>query len=298
MEQRENVQNIGNKENERKKYISTVSILIFINILMLVGIYRLIRIFVFEDSSLKTPYIDYAQSEIEYSDVNIASVRKILENKYNIQIHYGASTATYLTSVNAIAIEDKDDIYAMLNNVETELSKYPEALIDEIQAKGYKVVLHLVERFKNDNLALANRTTSGVFNIYISNSKEVNKAMHHETYHILEYYMKLEKDINEYYDSWVSYNPQGFEYAYTTKGLTGKYVHGYDKAKTCSFVTVYSKYSEAEDRAEVFSSMMIGNDEYTSPNILAKMENISLALDKTFVCVGADKINFWDRYIK
>ena len=37
------------------------------------------------------------------------------------------------------------------------------------QIKGYKVMLHLVDHFNNDNLALANRTTSGVFNIYISN---------------------------------------------------------------------------------------------------------------------------------
>lgn len=295
MEQRVDMEN---KEKQRKNYTTTVSILIFVNILVLVGLYKAIKVFVFEDSLLKDPYIDYTQTDVEYYDADITTLKTKLENKYNIQIHYGASTSTHLSSVDAVAIDDREDIYDMLENVDMELAKYPEGIIDEIQSKGYRVVLHLVDHFTNDNLALANRTTSGTFNIYISNSKEVNKAMHHETYHILEYYMKLEKNINQYYNSWVAYNPDGFEYAYTTKGLTGKYVHGYDKPATCSFVSVYSKYSEAEDRAEIFSSMMIGSQNYTAPNILGKMENISSALDKTFLCVSSDYTNFWNRYIK
>lgn len=292
------MENMENKEKQRKDYITTVSILIFINILMLVGIYRLIKIFVFEDNEAKTPYVDYTKSNVEYYDVDVATLKENLESKYNIQVYYGASTSQYLSQVEAIAIDNREDIYNMLGNVTDELAKYPEGIIDEIQSKGYKVVVHLVDHFTNDNLALANRTTSGVFNIYISNSENVNKAMHHETYHILEYYMKLEKDINEYYNMWLEYNPEGFEYAHTTKGLSGKYVHGYDKTSTCSFVTVYSKYSESEDRAEIFSSMMISQDSYTAPNILAKMENVSEALDKTFACVNLNKINHWDRYIK
>ena len=292
------MENMEKKETHRKNYITTVSILIFINILMLVGIYRLIKVFVLGDNVSKTPYVDYTNSNVEYYDVDVATLKEKLENKYNFKIFYGASTAQYLSQVEAEAIDSREDLYAMLGNVLTDLAKYPKDFINEIQSKGYKVMLHLVDHFNNDNLALANRTTSGVFNIYISNSKDVNKAMHHETYHILEYYMKLEKKINEYYSAWTKYNPEEFEYAHTTKGLNGKYVHGYDKTSACSFVTVYSKYSETEDRAEVFSSMMVSQEKYTSPNIIANMENISSALDKTFVCVNEYNTNYWDRYVK
>ena len=80
------------------------------------------------------------------------------------------------------------------------LEKYPNSIFKEIELKDYTVEICLVDYFSNDNIALATRDSNNKFKIYLAynqNSKKLQRAVHHETYHILEYYMKLEFDINE-----------------------------------------------------------------------------------------------------
>lgn len=285
---------------KRKDYSITVNLFIFLTLICIVGTVRIIIVSVtgvnrFESLDL----ID----EVKY-DANqnmsetIQKVKNTLENYYDINVYYGSVLQDIAPQVNANVLYDEKATLDMLQRINAELAKYPEGLIDEVERAGYKISIYLVKDFNNSNIALANRTSTGNFNIILSNDPEFEKSMHHEFYHILEYYIKLEFDMAVAYEYWETYNPAEFVYTNNVGNITGKYVYGMDSENELSFVTLYSKYSAAEDRAEVFSEMMVSKEDYLSntkaQNILHKMENITNVLDTIFMSVGEKE--YWQRY--
>ena len=82
------------------------------------------------------------------------------------------------------------------------------------------------------------------------------------------------------------------------KKLTNKYVYGLDNLNDVHFVTIYAKSNGAEDRAETFSEMMQGREQYNkapkATNVIRKMRCITKVLDDAFVSV--DKNEYWQRY--
>lgn len=286
--------------SKRKDYSITVNLFIFLTLICIVGTVRIIIVSVTGVNKFES--LDLID-EVKY-DANqnmtetIQKVKNTLENYYDINVYYGSVLKDIAPQVNANVLYDERATLDMLQRINTELAKYPEGIIDEIERKGYKISIYLVKDFNNSNIALANRTSTGNFNIILSNDPEFEKSMHHEFYHILEYYIKLEFDISLAYEYWDMYNPSEFIYTNDVGNITGKYVYGMDSENELSFVTLYSKYSAAEDRAEVFSEMMISKEEYAAntkaQNILYKMKNITNVLDTIFMSVGEKE--YWQRY--
>lgn len=286
--------------SKRKDYSITVNLFIFLTLICIVGTVRIIIVSVTGVNKFES--LDLID-EVKY-DANqnmtetIQKVKNTLENYYDINVYYGSVLQDIAPQVNANVLYDERATLDMLQRINTELAKYPEGIIDEIERKGYKISIYLVKDFNNSNIALANRTSTGNFNIFLSNDPEFEKSMHHEFYHILEYYIKLEFDISLAYEYWDMYNPAEFIYTNDVGNITGKYVYGMDSENELSFVTLYSKYSAAEDRAEVFSEMMISKEEYAAntkaQNILYKMKNITNVLDTIFISVGEKE--YWQRY--
>ena len=132
--------------------------------------------------------------------------------------------------------------------------------------------------------------------IYISNTLDMNRALHHEFYHILDYYIKLETDEGLAYTMWDKYNPKGFEYSEDVNNITSKYV--YKGEEGAFFVTAYAKYSEKEDRAETFAEMMTATKDelYFSENgpINGKIGIIKKVLYNTFETVRLENNLAWE----
>lgn len=286
--------------SKRKEYSITVNIFIFLTLICIVGATRIVVVSITGKNQFES--IDLID-EVKYdADQNmtgtIQKVKNTIENYYNINVYYGSVLQEIAPKVNANVLYDDRAILNMLQRIKSEFEKYPEGLIDEIERAGYNISIYLVKDFNNSNIALANRTSAGNFNIFLSNDPEFEKSMHHEFYHILEYYIKLEFDMSVAYGLWDTYNPKGFSYTNDVSNINGKYVYGMDGENELSFVTLYSKYSEAEDRAEVFSEMMTSKEDYTSnkkaTKILYKMENITEVLKTIFMTVGTDE--YWQRY--
>ena len=179
------------------------------------------------------------------------------------------------------------------------LEKYPQNIIKEMENKGYTVSIYLVDYFENANVALANRNSNNEFKIYISYNETFERAMHHETYHVLEYFMNLEYGLDNIFEDWNTLNPEGFVYPEDVNKLNRKYVYGLDKERPSYFVTLYSKYSAKEDRAEIFAENMVAETTpiyYTSNHLQNKMLTIKKGLES---CFESSRINeaYWDKHI-
>lgn len=253
-------------------------IIVAINILKNTGIIDKLRINSFNGSG----YYDNVKNE------NELYIRK-LKKEYGINILYGSDTDRIIKSVNANKQYDENIVNSNLKEIYAALSKYPDEVFKVFKNKEYPLYVILVDKFNDDNIAIASRNKLNEVKIYISNDKKFERAFHHELFHILEYYMN---DKNPgLYSEWASLNPKNFEYAQSTANLNKEYVYPTNSSAYASssdnnysteytevnhllntvgntendtvkvdnnyFVTKYAKTNEKEDRAETFTELMI-----------------------------------------
>ena len=281
------------KSKISKEYYILVSLIIFFSLVIIVGTIRVVKATKESFDEVDLSKIDniLEDSNVDVSSVNLR-IKNSIEKEYGIDIYYG--DGYYVESVNAVPITDANTIFEMLKQVNIALSKYPKNMIREIEQKGYTVSIYLVNYFTNDVEALANRNSIGEFKIYMSNTINVERATHHEYYHILDYYIKLE--TQERYTKWESLNPKGFKYPNDVKYITAKYV--YNGLPGAYFVTAYAKYSDKEDRAETFAEMITANKDEEffkdGEKIKDKMNLIKDVLRTNFKTVGATAKTSWE----
>ena len=277
-----------------KEYAIVVSLMIFFTIIICVGSIRLLWISNAGRDSLDLSDVNVLEldTNIDLSNFNIRIANSIRKT-YGIDIYFGDMPG--LESVNAVAITDETVIFDMLKHINTVLSKYPNNLIREIESKGYELSIYLVDYFTNNVEAIANRNSIGQMKIYMSDTMDIERALHHEYYHILDYYVRLETDENLAYLNWNKYNPKGFVYTQSIDNITSKYV--YSGAPGAHFVTAYAKYSEKEDRAETFAEMMTASKSEIFFNenepIKGKINTIRQVLYNTFKCVRDEQVLAW-----
>jgi len=303
-----------NKNVGSKHYSLGITFALFIIIMSSLVIVALIN--TDNSSSSKLEEIDYGTIEtinplvletsnqvVDKTNANIELVSEI-NRVYNLDVVYGEGTEYLAKSVEAKALYDSEDVNKILLELIECLEKYPSNIFKEIELKDYTLEICLVDFFNNDNLALATRDSNNNFKIYLSNTdnlEKTRKSIHHETYHILEYYMKLEYDINEIYKEWNKYNPEGFTYVNDISLLNTNYVYELDKYGRAYFVSAYSKVSDKEDRAETFADTMVAEEEplyYTDSigAIKSKMELISSVIKNCFYSVEYGTSIYWTRY--
>ncbi len=277
-----------------KEYAIVVSLMIFFAIVILVGTIRIYLVTKDRLDRVDLINIDVLEpnTNIDFSNYNIRIINSIRDT-YGIDIYYGMMTE--LESVNAIPLTDETVVFNILKEVNSVLSKYPKDLIKEIEAKGYEISIYLVDYFTNNVQALANRNSIGQMKIYMSNTDNLQRALHHEYYHILDYYIRLEANENLLYINWDKYNPKGFKYTESIDEITAKYV--YKGQAGAYFVTPYAKYSEKEDRAETFAEMMTASKDelffVEGEPIRGKVDTIKNALSDTFRTIRREQYFVW-----
>ncbi|MDD2495740.1 MAG: hypothetical protein PHE29_11185 [Tissierellia bacterium] len=248
--------------------------------------------------------IEKANAEENKTSSNIELVEEI-KRVYGIDVVYGDGTEYIAKTVNSKTIYDPKEINLMLIELISCLELYPNNLLKEIQLRDYTVEICLINYFLNNNIALATRDSNNNFKIYLSNTEKIEKvkhSVHHEMYHILEYYMKLEFDISNLYNDWEKINPQHFSYISNLALLDSKYVYGYEQGEGAYFVSTYSKSSDKEDRAEVFADTMTAVKKplyYTDDvgAIKSKMELLINILRGSFQSVKYEANITWEKYL-
>lgn len=232
---------------------------------------------------------------------------KSIKDNYGINIISGNDSKDLCMNVDANVQYNINILNSNLKTISKELEKYPEDVFDIFKNKKYPLKLVLLDSFNNNNLALTSKSTLNEFKIYLSNTGKFEKALHHEMYHVLEYYMS---DTHKYiYSSWYKLNPENFEYNSNIDNISSEYVFMtlknispnevdvYTKDDNPYFVTLYSKCTEREDRAEIFSEIMI---QTTKPNYLNEGQNILqkvLYMDNVIrECITTDEF-YYSKYL-
>ena len=139
---------------------------------------------------------------------NVKYVEKI-KKEFGISVKYGISEKQLATQVDAVVQENSAIINNNLKLIYSTLGKYGVDMFNEISKEGYKISIVIFDSFNNDNLALASRNNMNQFTIYVSNVVRLERALHHEICHILEYYMS---DKGKDFKYWEALNPQKFDY--------------------------------------------------------------------------------------
>lgn len=301
----------------RKRYKKLSLISEFIIVTMVLGAFLVL----IQDDGNSAKKIDFSDSDTVQSDElrspqnlfageisdktnEIESIQAALLKSHGINLCYGDSTRGVGKIINGEELYDLSTIYTNVNMVKKALDKYPNGFFNEFKTgkNNYSISIYLIDKFNNDNIALATRNTKNDFKIYLSSKNELENVLHHELFHIIEYYLQLEFDTSVLFGKWKNNNPSGYVYPNSTKNITIEYVTEEKKVKNnIYFVTRYAKTSEKEDRAETFADLMKEQSKpyYYKKNfaIYNKALIIKNVLESKFRCVTADNKENWEQYL-
>lgn len=247
------------EENPRRKP-SLISIMLIFVIIISITFFVVKEIEAKDVSNKKRSILDVNSPEyLATKKVEIESYLSSLNELYGINVYYGDDTTNYASKVNASVITDLTSINSNLKVLFYSLQKYPQSMFEQFKNKEYKLDIILLDKFNNNNIALASKNNLNEVKLYVSNAENLERAIHHELFHIFEYYIS-DKDSDVFKD-WNTLNPKDFTYEAKVSELDNKYVYlmkSVDNDIADSFfLTKYSKTSEKEDRAEIFAEMMM-----------------------------------------
>lgn len=272
------------EEEVHKKKASLISVVILFLILILITILFIKKLEAPDIDSENLSLVDTDSKEyIASKKMEIDSYISSLNELYGINVLYGEDTINYANKVDATV---ETDLNIVNNNVKVlfhTLEKYPKDMFDVFKNKEYKMDVILLDSFSNNNLALASKNNLKEIKLYVSNTDKFERAVHHELFHVFEYYMA---DKNKYvFEQWKNLNPSIFKYQSDVLKLDNNYVYLKDSnTDNWYFVTKYAKTSEKEDRAETFAELMMlqKKPEYleSNTNIKKKADNIMSEMSK------------------
>lgn len=272
------------EEEVHKKKASLISVVILFLILILITILFIKKLEAPDIDSENLSLVDTDSKEyIASKKMEIDSYISSLNELYGINVLYGEDTINYANKVDATV---ETDLNIVNNNVKVlfhTLEKYPRGMFDGFKNKEYKMDVILLDSFTNNNLALASKNNLKEIKLYVSNTDKFERAVHHELFHVFEYYMA---DKNKYvFEQWTNLNPSIFKYQSDVLKLDNNYVYLKDSnTDNWYFVTKYAKTSEKEDRAETFAELMMlqKKPEYleSNTNIKKKADNIMSEMSK------------------
>lgn len=272
------------EEEVHKKKASLISVVILFLILILITILFIKKLEAPDINSESLSLVDTDSKEyIASKKMEIDSYISSLNELYGINVLYGEDTINYANKVDATV---ETDLNIVNNNVKVlfhTLEKYPRGMFDVFKNKEYKMDVILLDSFTNNNLALASKNNLKEIKLYVSNTDKFERAVHHELFHVFEYYMA---DRNKFvFEQWTNLNPSIFKYESDVLKLDNNYVYLKDSnTDNWYFVTKYAKTSEKEDRAETFAELMMlqKKPEYleSNTNIKKKADNIISEMSK------------------
>lgn len=277
-------------EETQEKKASLISVVIIFLMLILITIFVIKKLDAKNDYTQNLSLVNTDSEEyIANKKLEINSYIDSLNELYGINVLYGENTINYANKVDATVETDLNIVNNNLKVLFHTLEKYPQSMFKPFKDKEYKLDVILLDKFTNNNLALASKNNLGEVKLYVSNTDKFERAIHHELFHIFEYYM-ADKDKSVFKD-WKSFNPVEFVYETNISNLDSTYVYLKSndeniKLNDSYFVTKYAKTSEKEDRAETFAEIMMLSKvpEYlkNGTNIRKKVDSITESLSKYF----------------
>lgn len=211
----------GERKTRRLSIITDVVILIPV-IIATILVIQAFNIPVLEEEVAEVLSLETKPQTItEENEYYIAKIKE----EFGINVLFGKNIESFAKRVDATPLYNENIINNNIKIIYSALKKYPKEVFNMSLSKENPLYIMMIDTFSNNNLALASRNNLDEYRIYVSNTEKLERAFHHEMYHILEYYMS--KNGKTLYKNWSNLNPKNFEYNEDTSKLTKEYV--YDK---------------------------------------------------------------------
>ena len=167
----------------------------------------------------------------------------MLENKYLVKIVYKDENDGYLIggSINTEKLNDDNEINKYLKEVELTLKKYPNGFFKEMKDNNVSLRIYMVNKIDGKYLGMTDGT------------KLFESTLHYELMHYIDSYMRQKNSTLNLEEIMKSYNPEDFRYG----SSDSSYDFNFSNPNEAYFISYYSRQSYLEDRAVLFSDMMI-----------------------------------------
>ena len=259
--------------------------------------------FDYDESSISQTYTILQPSEVSDELKPLREKADKLEEKYGIEILFENEAVGYMGTYYLRDIASSvsyftpyEVVSGALDNLDTELARYPEGFLDQVSndgCKGYRFI------FTGDIISLDKQDPTGFkyaidgsINVVIQTRPQNPTVLHHELSHSIDHYVeeKLEGTL-DFSEGWNKLNPP--DDIWYTGELTPEEVHAECVMNNIDpsgayYFSEYGHTNATEDRAEIFSAVMrpenfVQFELDRSPFIVAKLnyyaECIRLAFD-------------------
>lgn len=219
---------------------------------------------------------DNISSLTKYKDKENQYLASVLHSEYNISLNYGSDVKLYMGIYGANTEYNNITINNEINLLVKTLKLYPKEFFEELKLHNYSFKIYIVNSF-SDKITLAKaKKENKILEIIISNNKDFVRTFHHEMFHIIEYYLADKYKTRDIFKDWNSYNPCNFQYDKNYAELTNMYIYSNSNIDNSYFVSLYSKASEKEDRAEIFTELMINSNYWQKSETIRQKTNYIL----------------------
>ncbi len=224
-----------------------------------------------DNDSNNTSTENNESNEFSYANENVKLTQEIAR-LYQISVLYDDEAEYFYNDKKSISTgeDDAEKLNETLKTLKSAIGNIPQSILDTLRIqKGYHILI--VKELPEGESGLAVYTSSKQKIILDVDNRYQDKMFYHETFHIMDRYMKGKNGGTDAFVNWRSYNPTGFEYSKydpSNKNTIGtnsdKYTY-YDKTvanENKSFISKYAKTDEEEDRAEIFADLMFRSRKY------------------------------------
>ena len=222
------------------------------------------------------------------------SLRKEIENQFQVKIYYGEETANYtVAGIGTTEITDETVVYNQLMRLKNTLGLYPSGLFLEIKNGGIPLSIYLINSYSENSITGITDSNYNYAKISIAAIYPFEESFYHESYHYIERYMFRE---GASFKSWDSLNPEGFSYG----SIYNRYSYANTFLAESPFVNNYAQSSDAEDRASTFEYMMAASKASCLNNgntVWQKATYMARTLEASLDSVSPDVVEYWERFL-
>ena len=195
--------------------------------------------------------------EPEIKDQNYYNNQKRinLENKFKITIKYGEEMVDFKPlNLEPTFMTEPFQIKKYLMYLENELNKYPENLFAEPTNKAnMPLTIYLIDSIPNKAFGglTSYRNNQPVIITLNAQSQAIDRVIHHEIMHYMHVYINAYRGLDNEFNAWEQYLPDGFNYGDNNEAYNCHTPNGVPN----SFCNSYAQSAFFEDVASTFEYM-------------------------------------------
>lgn len=237
------------------------------------------------------------------------NMKQALEEKYPIKIILWNVPSKDITNLQAMSLLDTNKINDMLKLLDDSLSKYPIEFLNEISEYIGDLEIYFAQSISSSAYGITgyykmNQTLS-VYMMLIDNSYLFSQTFHHEFFHVIEYALYFKdstKPFGHQYNLWNTFNSVDFQYHPLEMANESLILSSNNDLENTYFINKYAQTTPYEDRATLFSELMICSTPKPYHQIISdlpltlKMLYLIDVIESNFESLHSENTLYWKRH--